>query len=1197
MSASVDSDSVGASASPASCRNSEVESSERARQREIAAYLSAASFPPGLPAAFQEKASLCTDPTLNALTQLGALRLNVDRAFVSLIDRQYQYVICEMTRSHSFVDLKCDPGDTVAIGVCKLRNCDGVCPATMNAFMDETGEWVKTGPEEIANRTRYIINNFKTHPNYKDRPYVVNYPYFTSYLEVPLVSPLGYLLGSYCVVDSKYNDFDNDHLVEIMNEISASIMSHLENVRVRQSRDRSEKLIRGLSGFIKNELPMTSPLGDNGTSGDAFQASASRGLIMNKFDRKGDDFTDATSSDGSERQLRPKMASRSSHESNQSGQSIATPQGEPSETPPTTPRDDSVTDPMEDQLLTATAQLAPGHSPSHSTSAPSEPSEPHGFINSANIKTTFFRAAATIQQTMDLDGLMFLDAVPSSYLDRPDQPSLDSREAPRNPSEGPFCATIVKSVSGQGTDAATHQNQFQLPEVSLQRFIKAYPRGHVFTADELGPIDDSYGVGKPFKPRPAADKKSLRLRNDIVALFRVLPAAKYIIFHPLWHFQRECWYAATLAWVEDPIRAINVGDLGLVSAFGSSVMSEVSRLETLATSRAKSDFVSSLSHELRSPLHGIMASSELVREGISNPALLSTLDMLDSCATTLLDTFNNLLDHAVVNHSGLKRSPGALMDSAIREMDLGTLVEDVVEVVRVGHLTGNALQMQARTSHRRRASRVKGPSSHPVLITIQIEKRQWKLPVNVGAWKRIVMNVFANAIKYTDAGRVEIELKVVKRTDRAGKECDYVSFTVEDTGAGMSSDFIKYRLFTPFSQEDSHAPGMGLGLSIVRQLVTDLGGTINVKSSLGVGTLVEVLVPLGEYDAVPPAEQPFSDEKSLGLSGQTVCLINPDACVAEAGSDFNVSAEVRTWWESVEKAIRANAAGFLGTKVTVATKNCQVPSADIYLLDCNSLNGLAEEIRNQVLQIWHTRVQPLVLLCSGSGTTSCFKQKLVEGHSLHLNHPITPRKLSSVFRLALQAKSCCSTVQICLKEQLPSRSSEPLPSAPSPPIRPPLYNGPSASVVANAPTDSSEASVPVQQRTKPSHLLLVDDNPINLKLLTQLARKLKHTYATANNGLEAVQLYKKSLEGQEPYFSLVFMDISMPVMNGFEATREIRQLEIAAGVPRTKIVALTGLRSDVNGDEATASGLDLFLTKPVKMSTVKELLDGIQAGS
>ncbi|KAL2187765.1 sensor histidine kinase/response regulator [Thermothelomyces heterothallicus CBS 203.75] len=95
-----------------------------------------------------------------------------------------------------------------------------------------------------------------------------------------------------------------------------------------------------------------------------------------------------------------------------------------------------------------------------------------------------------------------------------------------------------------------------------------------------------------------------------------------------------------------------------------------------------------------------------------------------------------------------------------------------------------------------------------------------------------------------------------------------------------------------------------------------------------------------------------------------------------------------------------------------------------------------------------------------------------------------------------------------------------------------------------------------------------------------MARKRNHTYATANNGLGAVQLYKKSLERQAARFSLVFMDISMPVVNGFEATKEMRQLEIAAGVPPSRIVALTGLRSDVNRDEAVTSGSDLFLTKP-----------------
>ncbi|KAK3295226.1 uncharacterized protein B0H64DRAFT_142487 [Chaetomium fimeti] len=1192
MSASVDN--LGALA-PAPCQANQVEISERARQREIAAYLSAASFPPGLPTAFQKTPLLCTDPTLNALTQLGALRLNVDRAFVSLIDRQHQYVISEVTRTHSFVGMKCAPGDTVAIGVCKLRNCDGVCPATMMAFMDETGEWVKTGPDVIANRTRYIINDFRTHPDYKDRPYVTGYPHFTSYLEVPLLSPLGYLLGSYCVVDSKQNDFDKDELVQVMNEIAATIVAHLENVRIKQSRDRSEQLINGLTGFIRQEPPISpgaiievAALDGTGSAPDLWDSAAS-----SRPDKDGP--TDTASSHGlGSLDQRPRMASLPSQESATSNLSLVSPQQGRSETPPTTPRDDPGDNPLEEQLHAAIAQAAAEATAPEPPNAPSEDSEPHGFISSANIKTTFFRAAATIRRSMDMDGLIFLDAVPSSYLDRPDQPSLNLRELPPNPAEGPFCAAIVKSVAGQGAETATHSTHIPLPEVSLQRFIRAYPNGHVFTADELGPIDDSYGIGKPFEARRKADQEGLRLRNDIATLFRVLPAAKYVIFLPLWHFQRECWYAATLGWVEDPTRALNSGDVGLVSAFGNSVMAEVSRLEALAASRAKSDFVSSLSHELRSPLHGIMASSELVREGISDRPLLSTLDMLDSCATTLLDTFNNLLDHAVVTHSSQSGGSGAPSISEIQDTDLGILVEDVVDVVRVGHLSGNALQMQASPTRHRLANAEQGQSGQSTLISVQITRRPWKLPINVGAWKRIVMNIFGNAIKYTSAGRIEIGLKVVKRTNKAGNASDYISFTVEDTGAGMSSDYIKYRLFTPFSQENSHAPGMGLGLSIVRQLVSDIGGTVSIKSSLGIGTLVEVLVPFGE-NAPAITDQQATDRVMSELRGRTLCFVGADACAAIAGAEFVVGDKARDWSNTAEKAIRANAGDFLGMEVVVGTGDCPAPSADVYILDSSIFAEETNEHRDRILQAWHTHVAPLVVLCSGS--SSCLKQQLTNGHDhgLHLHHPVGPRKLAAVFRSALQARLNTVNARVENQVSLPPRPLQTVKERPLPaPTAPSLFTPPLN--VANKP-DPTEMGPLQPQPTNTSHLLLVDDNPVNLKLLTQLVRKLKHTFATANNGLEAVELYKKSLEGDASPFTLIFMDISMPVMNGFEATREIRRIEVAVGATRCKIVALTGLRSDVNGAEATASGLDLFLTKPVKLDRIRQLLDEMQAVS
>ena len=105
---------------------------ELTRARQRCRYLSAASFPPDLPSGPDPaNASLNSDATLSALVQLGALRLDSKRAFLSFIDHQTQFVVSEMTRSHSIVDMRCDDDDHVWIGVCKLDACWGVCPTTM----------------------------------------------------------------------------------------------------------------------------------------------------------------------------------------------------------------------------------------------------------------------------------------------------------------------------------------------------------------------------------------------------------------------------------------------------------------------------------------------------------------------------------------------------------------------------------------------------------------------------------------------------------------------------------------------------------------------------------------------------------------------------------------------------------------------------------------------------------------------------------------------------------------------------------------------------------------------------------------------------------------------------------------------------------------------------------------------------------
>lgn len=1180
-------------------------------------YLSAASFPPNLPSGPVPEPILNADPTLNALVQLGAHRLGCDRAFLSLIDRNYQFVVAEMTRSHSLNEKKHGPNEHIFLGVTKLEAYWGVCPTTIKAFMDETGQWARTGPNVIANRTRYIINDFTTEPGYTERPYVLGYPYMRSYLEVPVVSPLGYLLGSYCVVHNDFKHFDDDATVAIMNEIAAAIMAHLELKRTQQSRDRSEQLIQGLSGFINHEPAAQQPSPTEATSDDsqgavdpidppsAEEFSVDQGSWVNEDGSNRTEFSPDTEL---ARFPRPGL----SHASSSLGSSDTKSAGKDfSETPPTTPRDELGEDPFA-QLVTRANDAGSANDPGVPPTLGSDTTElyANGFISSANIKSTLYRAAATIRRAMNIDGFMFVDAVPSSYADRSDQLAGDDHTDPsREDIVGPFCASIVQSTAGPAGERVLPASQTRLPEAALQRFIRKFPQGHVFSADEFGPIDEIFAPGKPMPANRQALEKNESLRHDVATLFRVLPAAKYIVFRPLWHFQQECWYAAALGWVANPTRAIEVGDIGLVAAFGNSVMAEVSRLEALATSRAKSDFVSSISHELRSPLHGIMAGSELLREGTSNPSQLSTLDMLDSCSTTLLDIFNNLLEHAIVTSSGGRYRTTI---GNVQITDLGGMVEDVLDVVHTSHISENAFQS---SEHRKGSFAIGTPDTErsqrrrPLLVTLDIGSREsWKLPVDTGAWKRIVMNVVANALKYTDSGRVQVTLKVIQRQDKSGNVRDYISFTVEDTGRGMSSDYLKYKLFTPFSQENTHSPGMGLGLSIVQQLARGLGGTVDVKSSVGVGTFVEVLVPVDQglqdcttSQTVTGHHHPAYSEHRRKLSGRTVCLITPDTYASTANSGIEIINSMRKRSAMVEHALRANAGTTLGMHVLVGTLEYPLPHADVYVLDGGILDKRAVDSVSSVIPAQYPHSGPVVLLCARVGPPSCLKQEVLEGHMFHLHHPLGPRKLASVLYSAIEAgfqpavqghfNAAQVFTHVLPSPKLPALFPLNIPSRPKnrDTVSVKVQEQPLPYITPDTLQHYTEA--PNATPSKSYHLLLVDDNPINVKLLATVMGRLKHTFSTACHGLEAVQIYKESLGLQGQRFDMIFMDISMPVMDGFEATRQIRQAENLARVKRCKIVALTGLSSESSRNEALASGSDVFLIKPVKLDKLRRLMD------
>ena len=194
------------------------------------------------------------EPTLTALAQLGALKLQCQRSFVSIIDHNSQYVLAEATRSVSLREQDIHgEDDALYLGIQSLPLYWGVCPSTMKTFTDLGTSLEISTPNITANRTRYIIRDFLEEARLKDRPYVVEWPYMRFYAEVPIRSPAGFVIGGYCVIDDKPRGAFGDAEVQTLQEISDSVANHLELMRMKQDFERAERLMKGLSSFVEGQ--------------------------------------------------------------------------------------------------------------------------------------------------------------------------------------------------------------------------------------------------------------------------------------------------------------------------------------------------------------------------------------------------------------------------------------------------------------------------------------------------------------------------------------------------------------------------------------------------------------------------------------------------------------------------------------------------------------------------------------------------------------------------------------------------------------------------------------------------------------------------------------------------------------------------------------------------------------------------------
>lgn len=445
-------------------------------------------------------------------------------------------------------------------------------------------------------------------------------------------------------------------------------------------------------------------------------------------------------------------------------------------------------------------------------------------------------------------------------------------------------------------------------------------------------------------------------------------------------------------------------------------------------------------------------------------------------------------------------------------------------------------------------------------------------------------------MKYTTDGFIYVKLSSSELSrDSQGTKRSRITLIIKDTGRGMSKEYLQNHLFRPFAQEDPLNPGAGLGLSMVRHIVSNLGGEISVESELNKGTEIRVEVVM-----LDPAPSPEANDEAFIMTEATQKLHGLQAVFVDPP---NTSDGESSSQRSLRNALDKQCWGWFKMEFSTVSRVDEVGNAAVVLTTCHTL----PDVKQQLMKLG----KPIIVLCESN---THLRQIYVENEALRrvitaefIAQPYGPRKLARAF------VSCKEQQPPLLEEIVLYRDTElmTLPSMPFPNAKEDAQEQDN-----KQPSDSHEQPPPrkarrqskeveetngsTEQETgpKPLRLLLVDDNKINLQLLVRYCKSKKHDYVTAEDGVEAVQAFCAHQLEAATKFDFVCMDISMPRMDGLEATRKIRAFEQGNGMEASKVIALTGLASAEAQQEAFSSGVDQFMTKPVRLRELGEVLAG-----
>jgi len=400
-----------------------------------------------------------------------------------------------------------------------------------------------------------------------------------------------------------------------------------------------------------------------------------------------------------------------------------------------------------------------------------------------------------------------------------------------------------------------------------------------------------------------------------------------------------------------------------------------------------------------------------------------------------------------------------------------------------------------------------------------------------GRLRQILINLVGNAIKFASHGHVAVSVSVATEEEH---QC-ILSFSIQDEGIGISPE-KQNKIFDPFEQGDISTTksygGTGLGLTISKKLVELMGGSISVASELGTGSTFTFTARF----SVQHNSQPVFVEQSL--RGRTALIVDDSAMNRELLSNF-----LTTW--GIRVSLAENAAEAMNVLAEASRKStlCDFVLIDVLMPEYDGWN-LVEDIRRQPQ---YDSMYCIMMPSAGlRGDSKRCRELRVDGY---LTKPIIYAEVHDLLCLLVSSGS-----SVLNPESIPVTRYQVL-----------------------------------EQRQRRS-ILVAEDVPINQLLIETILVRYGHTVTIVGNGEEALQAWQKN----PGCYDIIFMDIQMPVMDGFQATRMIRDLETTQGgsIP---IVAMTAYAMKEDMDKCRSAGMDDYISKPFKADDILAVLTRLDA--